>query len=66
MKISNINFSIGPVMPERRDFRIGCIGAGFIMRDYHLVAYKDAGFNPQAITSMSLEKSKAIRYLSSI
>ena len=40
-----------PNMPRRRDFRIGCIGAGFIMRDCHLVAYRQAGFNPVAITS---------------
>jgi predicted dehydrogenase len=60
METRNIDFNIGPVMPERRDFRIGCIGAGFIMSDCHLVAYKDAGFNPQAITSLSLEESKAV------
>lgn len=56
----DLNFAVDPVMPERKDFRIGCIGAGFIMRDCHLVAYRDAGFNPQAITSLSLEESKAI------
>jgi predicted dehydrogenase len=33
------------------DWRIGCLGAGFIMRDCHLVAYRNAGFNPVAITS---------------
>jgi predicted dehydrogenase len=47
-------------MPKRLDFRIGCIGAGFIMRDCHLVAYRDAGFNPQAITSLIFEESNAI------
>src|SRR5262249_14730929 len=30
---------------------IGCIGAGFIMRDVHLQAYRDAGFNVVAIAS---------------
>jgi predicted dehydrogenase len=35
-----------PHLPRRKDFRIGCIGAGFIMRDCHLVAYRQAGFNP--------------------
>ena len=29
-----------PAMPEKKDFRIGCIGSGFIMRDCHLVAYR--------------------------
>ena len=60
MEIDQINYFIDPEMPRRRDFRIGCIGAGFIMRDCHLVAYKDAGFNPHAITSLSLEESNAI------
>lgn len=40
-----------PRMPRRKDTRIGCIGAGFIMRDCHLVAYRQAGFNPVAIAS---------------
>jgi len=60
MEIDQINYFIDPEMPRRRDFRIGCIGAGFIMRDCHLVAYKDAGFNPHAITSLSLEDSNTI------
>ena len=37
--------------PQRKDWRIGCVGAGFIMRDCHLVAYRQAGFNPVAIAS---------------
>ncbi len=59
MEIKDIDFKIEPVMPERLDFRIGCIGAGFIMSDCHLVAYRDAGFNAQAITSLSLNESEA-------
>ena len=43
----NIHSSI----PERKDWRIGCIGSGFIMSDCHLVAYGKAGFNPVAIAS---------------
>jgi predicted dehydrogenase len=34
-----------------RDFRIGCIGAGFIMADVHLAAYADAAFPVVAIAS---------------
>lgn len=60
METSNINYAIEPAMPGRRKFRIGCIGAGFNMANCHLVAYKDAGFNPQAITSLSLDESKAV------
>jgi predicted dehydrogenase len=43
--------NIDPQLPRRKDFRIGCIGAGFIMRDVHLVSYRQAGFNPVAIAS---------------
>ncbi|MBM80536.1 MAG: oxidoreductase [Planctomycetaceae bacterium] len=38
--------------------RIGCIGAGFIMADCHLVAYRDASFNPVAITSRSKQRAQ--------
>ena len=38
-------------LPKKKDFRIGAIGAGFIMRDIQLVAYKNAGFNVAAIAS---------------
>ncbi|MEJ8570681.1 Gfo/Idh/MocA family oxidoreductase [Microbaculum marinum] len=34
-----------------RDFRIGCIGAGMIMAECHLAAYKEAGFPVAAIAS---------------
>ena len=40
-----------PTLPRRKDWRLGCVGAGFIMRDCHLVAYRNAGFNPVAIAS---------------
>src|SRR4051812_15880150 len=40
-----------PTLPRRKDWRIGCVGAGFIMKDCHLLAYRNAGFNPVAIAS---------------
>src|SRR5437764_15317728 len=43
-----------PRLPRRKDWAIGCLGAGFIMRDCHLVAYKNAGFNAVAIASRDL------------
>src|SRR5256885_1705330 len=46
-------------LPRRKDFRIGCLGAGFIMRDCHLVAYRQAGFNPVAIASRNPETARA-------
>src|SRR5215204_6921170 len=42
---------IHPVLPRRKDFRIGILGSGFIVNDCHLVAYRKAGFNPVAIAS---------------
>jgi predicted dehydrogenase len=49
-----------PRLPKRKDFRIGCIGAGFIMRDCHLVAYRQAGFNPISITSRNPERAREV------
>jgi predicted dehydrogenase len=48
-----------PALPQKKDFAIGCIGAGFIMNDCHLAAYRNAGFNPAAITSRTAEKREA-------
>src|ERR1700736_566541 len=49
-----------PRWPRRKDFRIGCIGAGFIMADCHLVAYRQAGFNPVAIASRDPARARAV------
>lgn len=49
-----------PPKPERKDWRIGCIGAGFIMADCHLVSYRNAGFNPYAIASRTREHAAAV------
>src|SRR3954463_5185631 len=45
------NLNIHPPQPEKKDFRIGILGSGFIVNDCHLVAYRKAGFNPIAIAS---------------
>lgn len=47
-------------LPKDRSVRIGCIGAGFIMADCHLVAYKNAGLNVVGISSRSHEKAIAV------
>src|SRR4051812_20474672 len=49
-----------PRLPRRKDLGIGCVGAGFIMRDCHLVAYRQAGFNPVAITARRREQAEAV------
>ena len=46
-----MDLNIHSPLPTRLDWRIGCIGSGFIMNDCHLVAYRKAGFNPVAIAS---------------
>lgn len=54
------DLQIHPRLPRRKDYRIGCIGSGFIMADCHLVAYRNAGFNPVAIASRSIETVKQV------
>src|SRR5262245_40841679 len=49
-----------PRMPRDKHVPIGCIGAGFIMADCHLVAYRNAGFNPVAITSHHPNRARAV------
>ncbi|SHE38828.1 Predicted dehydrogenase [Seinonella peptonophila] len=61
-----LDLVIDPEMPKNKSFRIGCIGAGFIMRDCHLIAYKEAGFNPYAIASRTFETAKSTAELRGI
>ena len=46
-----MDLNIHSPLPDRKDWRIGCVGSGFIMNDCHLAAYSKAGFNPVAIAS---------------
>src|SRR5437773_1553655 len=46
--------------PDRKDFRIGILGAGFIVNDCHLVAYRKAGFNPVAIASRTRASAEKV------
>ena len=49
-----------PDPPVRaRDFAIGCIGAGFIMAEVQLAAYREAGFHVAAIASRTRGKAAA-------
>ena len=49
-----------PHLPQDRSVGIGCIGAGFIMADCHLVAYRQAGLNPVAIASRTPDRAQAV------
>jgi predicted dehydrogenase len=59
-------FDFCPPLPRRLDVGIGCIGAGFIMRDCHLVAYRQAGFRPVAIASRNLDRAREVARLHGI
>ncbi|MFN0196267.1 MAG: Gfo/Idh/MocA family protein [Planctomycetaceae bacterium] len=49
-----------PRLPRDKSVGIGCIGAGFIMADCHLVAYRQAGFNPVAIASRTPHRAAEV------
>ena len=49
-----------PRLPRDKSIGIGCIGAGFIMADCHLVAYRNAGFNPIAIAARRREQAESV------
>ncbi len=49
-----------PPLPADRTVGIGGIGAGFIMADCHLVAYRDAGLNPVAIAARRPDAAAAV------
>jgi predicted dehydrogenase len=50
---------VGPNLPPKTDYRIACIGAGFIMKDIHLVSYAEAGFDVVAIASRTPAHARA-------
>ncbi len=56
----DLNLEHMPAPPARKDYRIGVIGAGFVVRDVHLVAYQRGGFNVQAICSADPAQSRAV------
>jgi predicted dehydrogenase len=58
--VTEIELNIGPDLPPKTDYGIGCIGAGFIMKDIHLVAYGEAGFDVVAIASRTSDHAKAV------
>lgn len=61
MAVSAIDLDLGhlPKLGAKTDYGIGAIGAGFIMRDVHLAAYAQAGFNVVAIASRTPEHARA-------
>ena len=48
------------VKVRTRDYKIGCIGAGMIMAECHLAAYKEAGFPVAAIASRTKANAEKV------
>src|SRR5579863_4299660 len=48
------------VKVRTREFRIGCIGAGMIMAECHLAAYREAGFPVSAIASRTKANAEKV------
>src|SRR5436190_17683824 len=55
-----MDLNIHAPLPKKRDWRIGILGAGFIINDCHLPAYRKAGFNPVAIASRTADSAKRV------
>src|SRR5438067_1006962 len=50
-------------MPARRGLGIGVVGAGFIVRECHLVAYAEAGFRVVGLTSRTRATAEEVARL---
>src|SRR2546430_9199509 len=61
-----MELNIYPSLPQRKDFRIGIVGSGFIVNECHLVAYRKAGFNPVAIASRNAAHAREVAQRHSI
>ncbi|MBI3876381.1 MAG: Gfo/Idh/MocA family oxidoreductase, partial [Verrucomicrobia bacterium] len=55
-----MDLNIHSPLPQRSDWRIGILGAGFIIADCHLVAYRKAGFNPVAVASRTRARAEEV------
>lgn len=54
------NLHLTPPPPPDPTLGIGCVGAGFIMDECHLVSYQRAGLNPVAIFSRTRERAEEV------
>ncbi len=52
-----MDLNIHPPFPQRKDFRIGVLGSGFIVNDCHLESYHKAGLNPVGIASRTRDNA---------
>lgn len=62
----NLDLEHTAPLPLRSDYRIGAIGAGFIMRDVQLPAYRSAGFHVAALASRTSRIAREVADLRGI
>jgi hypothetical protein len=55
-----IALQIQTPLPQKRDFRLGILGSGFMVNEGRLPAYRKAGFNPVAIASHDRDQAEQI------
>ncbi|MEQ9409387.1 MAG: Gfo/Idh/MocA family oxidoreductase [Fuerstiella sp.] len=60
MRPDEVADAVNCPLPQDRSIGIGCVGSGFIMADCHLVAYRNHGLNPVAITSRTRENAERV------
>jgi predicted dehydrogenase len=58
--VHDLDLAHMPQLPADRSAPIGVVGAGFIVDDIQLVAYREAGYNVQAIASRSPERAREV------
>src|ERR1700741_1813283 len=56
----NLDLKITAQMPRRKDWRIGTIGSGALVRGCHQVAYRNAGFNSYGIASLHRAQAEEV------
>src|SRR5437016_2900282 len=62
----DLNLNHQAPRPANKHYRIGVVGAGFIMRDVQLVAYRNAGYNVVAIAARRVPQAREVAQLRGI
>ena len=62
----DLNLNHQAPRPATKHYRIGVVGAGFIMRDVQLVAYRNAGYNVTAIAARRVPQAREVAQLRGI
>src|ERR1051326_6930556 len=62
----NLDFNHQAPRPADKHYRIGVVGAGFIIRDVQLVAYRNAGYNVAGIAARRPQQAREVAQLRGI